>query len=37
MRWVGHVAQMREKRTAYRLLVRRQKIKKPLEDHDISG
>jgi hypothetical protein len=31
MRWVGHVARMREKRNAYRLLVGKPDGKRPLE------
>jgi hypothetical protein len=30
MRWAGHVARIREKRNAYRLLVRKPKGKRPL-------
>jgi hypothetical protein len=30
MRWVGHVARMREKRNAYRLLVLKSEGKRPL-------
>jgi hypothetical protein len=30
MRWAGHVAQMGEKRNAYRILVGKQELKKPL-------
>jgi hypothetical protein len=30
MRWVGHVARMREKRNAYRLLVEKPEGKRPL-------
>jgi hypothetical protein len=30
MRWAGHVARMREKRNAYRLLVRKPQGKRPL-------
>ena len=30
MRWVGHVASMREKRDMYRILVREHEEKKPL-------
>jgi hypothetical protein len=31
MRCTGHVARMREKRNAYRLLVRKPEVKRPLE------
>jgi hypothetical protein len=31
MRWVGHVAQMGEKRNAYKLLLGRPEGKRPLE------
>jgi hypothetical protein len=31
LRWAGHVARMGEKRNAYRLLVRKQEGKRPLE------
>jgi hypothetical protein len=30
MRWAGHIAQMAEKRNAYRILVRKPEIKRPL-------
>jgi hypothetical protein len=30
MRWVGHEARMREKRNAYRILVRKPEGKRPL-------
>jgi hypothetical protein len=31
MRWAGHVARIGEKRNAYRLLVGKPEVKKPLE------
>jgi hypothetical protein len=31
MRWAGHVARMGEKRNAYRILVAKPEVKKPLE------
>jgi hypothetical protein len=31
MRWGGHIARMREKRNAYRILLRNPEWKKPLE------
>jgi hypothetical protein len=37
MIWAGHVAQMREKRNAYRLLVGKPEGKKPLGDPDVGG
>jgi hypothetical protein len=30
MRWAGHVARIREKRNAYRILVGKPKVKRPL-------
>jgi hypothetical protein len=30
MRWAGHVAQMGEKRNAYRILVAKPEVKRPL-------
>jgi hypothetical protein len=30
VRWAGHVARMRENRNAYRLLVRKPEVKRPL-------
>jgi hypothetical protein len=36
MRWAGHVAQMGEKRNAYRILVGNPEGKRP-QDQDIGG
>jgi hypothetical protein len=36
MRWAGHIAQIGEKRKAYRLLLEKPKGKSPLEDQDIG-
>jgi hypothetical protein len=37
MRWAGHVARMREKRSAYRLLVGKPEGKRPLGNQDVGG
>jgi hypothetical protein len=37
IRWAGHVAQMGEKRNAYRLYVGKQEGKRPLEGKVIGG
>jgi hypothetical protein len=37
MRRAGHVAQMGEKRNAYRILVGKPEGKRPLEDQDVGG
>jgi hypothetical protein len=37
MRWAGHVARMREKRNAYRLLVGKQRERGYKEDQDVGG
>jgi hypothetical protein len=37
MRWAGHVARMREKRNACRILVESQKESDHWEDQDIVG
>jgi hypothetical protein len=36
MRWAGHVAQMGEKRNAYRILVGKPERKRPLGDLDVG-
>jgi hypothetical protein len=37
MRWAGHVARMGGKRNAYRLLVGKPELKRPLGDQDVGG
>jgi hypothetical protein len=37
MRWAGHVAQMGEKRNAYRILVGKPKGKNHWEDQSVGG
>jgi hypothetical protein len=37
MRWAGHVARMREKRNAYRVLRESQKVKDHWEDKGVGG
>jgi hypothetical protein len=37
VRWAGHVAQMGEKRNAYRILVRKPEGKRPQENQGIGG
>jgi hypothetical protein len=37
MRCVGHIALMGENRNAYMLLMEKPKVKKHLEDQDVSG
>jgi hypothetical protein len=37
MRWAGHVAGMREKRNAYRILVGKPEGKRPLGRLDVGG
>jgi hypothetical protein len=37
MRWAGHVAQMRDKKNAYRTLVGKPEGKRPMEDQDVGG
>jgi hypothetical protein len=37
LRWAGHVAQMGEKRNAYRLLVGKPEGKRPLGRQDVGG
>jgi hypothetical protein len=37
MRWAAHMAGMGEKRNAYRILVRKPKRQRPLEDLGIGG
>jgi hypothetical protein len=37
MKWVGHVARIGEKRTAYRVLVESHKERNHWEDQDVGG
>jgi hypothetical protein len=36
MKWTGHIARMRKKRNAYRILVRSQKERYHWEDQDVG-
>ena len=37
MRWAGHVARMVDRRSSYRILVRKPEVKKPLGRPRLSG